>query len=70
MTDLGMTGARDSALGRDLESVTSMFLTGFPIPFKTARDDVVLEGMLVDVDEASGKARKIRRIRECDEQGS
>lgn len=70
MTDLGMTGARDSALGRDLESVTSMFLTGLPAAFKTARDDVVLEGMLVEVDATSGRARKVRRIRECDGQGS
>ncbi|NQT91968.1 MAG: TIGR00282 family metallophosphoesterase [Lentisphaerae bacterium] len=66
ITDLGMTGARDSALGRDLESVLSMFLTGMPCQFKTARDDVVLEGLLVDVDAVSGKTRKIRRIRESD----
>jgi len=69
ITDLGMTGAKDSALGRDLESVTSIFLTGLPVRFKTARGDVVLEGVLVEIDKRTGRARKIRRIREVDEAG-
>jgi metallophosphoesterase (TIGR00282 family) len=64
ITDLGMTGAKDSALGRDLDSVTSMFLTGMPSRFHIARKDVALEGVLIDVDDATGKARSIRRLRE------
>jgi len=64
ITDLGMTGPKDSALGRDLESVTSMILTGMPAKFKVAAEDVALEGALIDVDAKTGRARKIRRIRE------
>ena len=64
ITDLGMTGAKDSALGRDLDSVTSMILTGMPSKFKVASDDVVLEGALIDVDRKTGRAKKIKRIRE------
>ena len=64
LTDLGMTGPKDSALGRDLESVTSMMLTGMPARFGVARDDVVLEGALVEVERKTGRARKIKRIRE------
>lgn len=66
LTDLGMTGAKDSALGRDLESVTRMFLTGMPTKFKMAREDVALEGVLVGVDEATGRARSIKRLRITD----
>lgn len=64
ITDLGMTGAKDSALGRDLESVTSMFLTGMPAKFKVARKDVALEGVVVGIDRETGRALSIRRIRE------
>jgi metallophosphoesterase (TIGR00282 family) len=64
LTDLGMTGAKDSALGRDLESVTHMFLSGMPTRFKLARDNVALEGLLVQVDPKSGRAKKVKRIRE------
>lgn len=64
ITDLGMTGARESTLGRDLDQVTAMFLTGMPDPFKVAKQDPVLEGVIVDVDRESGKARDIRRVRE------
>lgn len=64
ITDLGMTGAKDSALGRELESVTSIFLTGMHAKFKIARENVALEGVLVDVDHKTGRARNIKRIRE------
>jgi len=63
ITDLGMTGAKDSAIGRDLVSVTSMFLKGMPAAFKVASEDVCLEGAVVDVNPETGKARAIRRLR-------
>ena len=64
ITDLGMTGPKESALGRDLESVLTMFMTGMPSPFKVATHDVSLEGVVIDVDPATGRARSIRRLRE------
>lgn len=63
ITDLGMTGPKDSALGRDLESVTRMLLTGMPERFKVGTDRVALEGVVLDVDESTGRARSIQRIR-------
>jgi hypothetical protein len=64
ITDLGMTGPKDSAIGRDLPSVTHRFLTGMPATFKVASNDVVLEGMIVDLDVRTGRARKVRRVRQ------
>jgi hypothetical protein len=64
LTDLGMTGPKDSILGRDAESVLHKFVTGVPTPFRVADKDVMLEGALVTVDEKTGKATKIKRIRE------
>lgn len=63
ITDLGMTGAKDSAIGRDLGSITVRFLTGLPEPFKVATNDVKLEGAIIDVDRGKLAANSIERIR-------
>jgi len=63
-TDLGMTGVKDSAIGRDLKTITSAFLTGMPAKFDLAKGDPLLEGLLVDIDEKTGRARRVRRLRE------
>ena len=65
LTDLGMTGPKDSVLGRDAESVLHKFITGMPMPFKVATNDVMLEGLLLTIDEETGKVRKIKRVREA-----
>jgi len=64
ITDLGMTGPRESALGRELASVTQKMLTGMPTKFVVAENDPALEGVIVDVDDRSGQARSIKRLRE------
>jgi metallophosphoesterase (TIGR00282 family) len=63
ITDLGMTGPRDSVLGREVEPVIRKFLTGVPQKFDVATGDPTLEGAIVDVDMKTGKARGIERIR-------
>jgi metallophosphoesterase (TIGR00282 family) len=66
ITDLGMTGPKDSAIGRDLDQVLTMFLTGMPSGFKLARNKCAVEGVIVDVDRTSGQAKSIVRIRDAD----
>ncbi len=63
ITDLGMTGPKDSVLGREVEPVLAKFLTGVPHKFSVAKGDPTLEGVIVDVDMKTGKARSIKRIR-------
>ena len=63
ITDLGMTGPKDSVLGREVEPVIQKFLTGVPQKFDVATGDPTLEGAIVDVDMKTGKARSIERIR-------
>ncbi len=67
ITDVGSTAAKDSAIGRDLESVTRMVLTGRPEAFKVATDDPALEGVIIDVERQSGKVNGIERVRRRDE---
>ncbi len=63
ITDLGMTGPRDSVLGREVEPVVKKFLTGVPQKFDVAKGDPTLEGAIVDIDMKTGKARGIERLR-------
>lgn len=64
ITDLGMTGPKDSAIGRELRSTMEMFLTGMPTKFKVAQNDVALEGIIVEIDPQTGRARSVKRMRE------
>ena len=63
ITDLGMCGPFDSVIGIEKESVINGFITQLPRKFEVAKDNVVLQGMVVDVDDRSGKAQQIRRLR-------
>lgn len=64
ITDLGMTGPQDSIIGRTTESILPRFLTGMPAKYDIASGNPLLEGVLIEVDEKTGRAKKIRRLRE------
>jgi metallophosphoesterase (TIGR00282 family) len=63
ITDLGMCGPLDSVIGMERETVIRGFLTQLPRQFEVAKDNVALQGIVVDVDTQNGKAREIRRLR-------
>jgi calcineurin-like phosphoesterase len=58
-----MCGPLDSVIGIEKENVIEGFLTQLPRKFEVAKENVVLQGVIVDVDEETGKARDIRRLR-------
>lgn len=60
--DVGMTGPHDGILGRRVDRVMESTLTFNPTHFEVASDDVRLNGTLVDVDPATGRATAIRRL--------
>ncbi len=62
-TDVGMTGPYESIIGMRPEKVLERFLYNTPRPFEPAKRDVQLRGALVDVDEESGMALAIRRLK-------
>ncbi len=62
ITDVGMTGAYRSILGREIKPVLQRFLTGKSTHFDVAKEDVRLMGIIVEVDVKTGKALLIRRI--------
>jgi metallophosphoesterase (TIGR00282 family) len=62
ITDLGMTGPYDSVIGIDKSLALKKFLTGMPVRFTTAKRDPRMCGVILEVDETSGRALAIERI--------
>jgi len=60
-TDCGMTGPYDSVIGVEKEPIIQKFLTALPVKMEPAKGMVELHSVIVDVDEATGKAVAIRR---------
>ena len=63
ITDVGMTGPLDSVIGRRVEDVLERFLTAIPTRFEVASENIQLQGALVDIDEQTGIAKSITRIK-------
>ncbi len=61
--DVGMTGPHDSILGRRIDRVMETTRTFRPTPFDVATGDVRLNGTIVDIDQETGRATGIRRLR-------
>jgi metallophosphoesterase (TIGR00282 family) len=64
VTDVGMCGPWDSVIGVRKELVIERFLTARPVSFEPGKRDVWLQGAIVDIDEATGRARSIARVQE------
>lgn len=62
ITDCGMCGAADSVIGRKVEDVLIKFVTKIPTRFEVATGNVQLQGVVLDIDEESAKAKSIMRI--------
>lgn len=60
-TDCGMTGPYHSVIGVETNLIVQRFLTGLPVRMEAARQGAELHSVIVDVDEATGKARAVRR---------
>jgi 2',3'-cyclic-nucleotide 2'-phosphodiesterase len=62
LTDVGMTGPYDSVIGMDKQASLDRFLSGVPVRFEPAMGDARLSSVVIDVDEATGRARSIKRL--------
>jgi calcineurin-like phosphoesterase len=57
-----MTGAHDSVIGLKKEMALKRFLTQIPKSFEVAKGNVQLNGVLLQIDDTSGKAQHIQRL--------
>ena len=64
ITDAGMTGPTESIIGTRMEEILTRFRTQMPQKFEVASGPVDVCGVVVEVDEDTGRARRIARLRE------
>ena len=64
VTDAGMVGPAESIIGNEIDAVLQRFLTGMPtrLPVAERSPTVQFNAVLVDIDEATRRARSICRI--------
>lgn len=62
ITDVGMTGPRDSVIGVKKELVIEKFITQLPRRFEVANGPYQLNAVLIDIEDGTGRALSIQRI--------
>ena len=62
--DAGMCGPTESVLGREIQPIVQRFYSSMPINFPVAKGEVKLHGLMVDIDEESGRALSVQRVAE------
>jgi metallophosphoesterase (TIGR00282 family) len=64
VTDAGMSGARDSVLGFEVAASHRLFLSGLPtrLPVEEKTKVVVMNGVMVEIDDATRRARTVQRV--------
>ena len=64
ITDAGMTGAVNSAIGANIEDIIKRFTTHLPVRARSAEGPAQMLGVLLDIEPESGRCRSILRIKE------
>jgi len=62
LCDAGFTGPHESVIGREIEPVVRRFLTRTPQRFAVAKHRVLLQGVVVEIDPATGRSIRIERL--------
>jgi 2',3'-cyclic-nucleotide 2'-phosphodiesterase len=62
ISDAGMTGSFDSVIGIGKDEAIKKFMTQLPVKFEVPKKDIRLNGVVLGIDEVSGKALSIERI--------
>jgi calcineurin-like phosphoesterase len=62
ISDIGMTGPRDSIIGFSLETVLPRFLTQLPTRFNVADGPVSFNAVVIEIERATGRAHSIAQV--------
>ena len=62
ITDIGMTGPKDSVIGMDIEASIKRFVTSLPERYKLAEGDCIFNGCIFDINDENCNIEKITRI--------
>ena len=64
LTDVGMSGSQDAIIGNQKESAMDRFLTQLPVRLEVAKKDPLLCGVLLTINEKTGRCEAIERIQQ------
>ena len=64
LCDAGMCGPVNSILGRAIDPIMKRFISNLPASFPVAGGEVRLRGVLIEIDESTGRAVRITRVDE------
>lgn len=62
ITDIGMTGPKESVIGMDINASLKRFITTLPERYKLAEGEAVFNGCIFDINENKSRIEKINRI--------
>lgn len=62
LTDIGMTGPKESVLGVEKEIIIEKFLTQLPKSHKVALGEMIFSAVMLEINKQSKKTTKIKRI--------
>ena len=62
ITDIGMTGPKNSVIGMDIKASLKRFETALPERYKIAEGECILNGVIFNVDNSTNKVKEVKRI--------
>ena len=62
ITDIGMTGPKNSVIGMDINVSFKRFETTLPERYKIAAGECMLNGVIFEIDDKTNKVKQIKRI--------
>ncbi len=62
ITDIGMTGSKNSVIGMDVKVSLKRFETALPEKYKIADGECIFNAVIFDVDDSTGKVVSINRV--------
>ena len=62
ITDIGMTGPKNSVIGMDINASLKRFVTTLPERYKMATGECIFNGCIFDIDDETCQVNKITRL--------
>ena len=62
ITDIGMTGPKNSVIGMDIKASIKRFETTLPERYRIAEGECILNGVVFDIDDTTNNVKSIKRI--------
>ncbi len=62
ISDVGMTGPHESVIGVDKDVIIERFVTQMPLRFVVASGSPQIHGVILEIDQQSGRANSIKRL--------